>query len=237
MKIAICITTRNRPEVFARAIAMQRVYLPKQAKIFVVDDNSSTPMKKLFPTYGDEEWFYSTRQLGIPRAKNKCLAMADSWGADQIFLFDDDCWPIKRGWETPYIRSKEPHLMYQFKLPNKAKNDMRELYRDDKIVAYSHTRGAMIYVDKTVLRKVGGLDPSYGLGMYEHADWTTRIHNAGLTTHRAMDIPGSWNYLYCLDENGEVESSIPDDVRKTSVKQNGPTYLKAKNSAEYKEYR
>lgn len=237
MKIAICITTRNRPDIFSYSIANQRIHKPHEAKIFVVDDHSDVPVSRNNPQFDDEEWYYAPRQMGIPNAKNKCLAMAVEWGAEEIFLFDDDCWPIARNWHRPYINHPEPHLMYQFKLKNKGVKDMRELYRDEQTVAYSHTRGAMIYVNKVVLDTVGGLDTEYGLGMYEHPDWTNRIHNAGLTTYRAMDVPNSSKYLYCLDEFGAAVSSIPDIDRQSGKIHNSKTYLKSKTSKEYKEYR
>lgn len=169
---------------------------------------------------------------GVAATKNKCLSKLDS--CDHIFLFDDDTYPIAHRWWIPYIESGENHLMYQFKLPGKPTSDMSELYRDDKIVSYTHTRGAMLYITKKVLKTVGGLDTRYRNG-FEHPDWTNRIHNAGLTTHRAMDVPGSDRLLYCLDQDGKVESSIKKDVAQR-VK-NYQLYKKQWRSKEYMEYK
>lgn len=169
---------------------------------------------------------------GVAVTKNKLLALLD--GCDHIFLFDDDTRPLVDGWWIPYVEHKEPHLMYQFKLPGKPESDMSELYRDEKTVAYSHTRGAMIYIDRKVLDVVGGMDTRYYNG-FEHPDWTNRIHNAGLTTHRAMDVPDSHELLYCLDQDGEIKSSIPRSSA-NRVK-NASLYRKSKNSSEYKEFR
>ena len=169
---------------------------------------------------------------GVAATKNRLLAQLDD--CDHIFLFDDDTYPIAPGWWKPYVESKEPHLVYQFKLPGKPKSDMRELYRDEDIVAYSHTRGAMLYIERRVLDVVGGMDTRYNNG-YEHPDWTNRIHNAGLTTLRAMDVPGSDKLLYCLDQDGKVESSIKKD--RISMLENRRLYLKSLGSKEYKEYR
>lgn len=168
---------------------------------------------------------------GIPASKNKCLNYLHENECDHIFLFDDDTFPIADDWWRPYVESKEPHLMYQFKLPGRGPKDMTELYRDDKTVAYSHTRGAMLYVERRVLDVVGGMDTDYGLGMYEHTDWTNRIHNAGLTTHRAMDVPGSDKLLYCFDQDSAVESSIKE------LRGNHKLYVKNRWSKEFKEFR
>lgn len=174
--------------------------------------------------------FKDTSHFGVAHAKNRLLDQLQY--CDHIMLFDDDCWPIKKDWWKFYVEHKEPHLMYQFKLPSKPASDMQELYRDDKTVAYSHTRGAMLYIEGRVLDVVGGMDAAYGLAGYEHPDWTSRIHNAGLTTYRAMDVPNSHELLYCLDQDGLVESSIPK-----GHKGNYELYRKSKTSSEYKEFR
>lgn len=225
--IGIGITTRNRREVFAKTLTMVVRFMPKDAKLVVVDDASDVPLKS--STYRFEE------NVGVARAKNKCLELLDD--CHHIFLFDDDCHPIKEDWWKPYVHSKENHLMYQFKLPYKPHSDMSEVFRDGEVVAYTHTRGSMLYVKRRVLDVVGGMDTRYGLGMYEHTDWTNRIHNAGLTRYRAMDVPGSNELLYCLDQDQHVASAIPDSVRKRNMLANRKLYHASKTSNEFKEYK
>lgn len=216
MKIAVGITTRNREHVLNKALAQHRKYTPDDIYIYVLEDR---------------------KPMGIPAAKNKCLKMAYEWGADHIFLFDDDTWPIAHDWWKPYVEHKEPHLMYQFKLPESPMDDMLAIYRDKNTIAYTRTRGCMLYVERRVLDVVGGMDTDYGLGMYEHTDWTNRIHNAGLTTHRAMDVPNSKELLYCLDQDGLAKSSIATVTRNKQMIKNHRLYNKSKKSKEYKEFR
>lgn len=225
-KIGIGITTRNRPEIFAKTRQEIRKYAPRNSKLVIVDDASDVPV--VGATFRFE------KNAGIAAAKNKALEFLDD--CDHIFLFDDDTYPLMFNWHKSYVDSPEPHLMYQFKLPSKSENDMRELYRDDSVVAYSHTRGCMLYIKKIVLEVVGGMDTRYFV-MSEHTDWTNRIHNAGLTTHRAMDVVGSDKLLYCLDQDGAVETTIPSFVRIRNVKRNRPLYLASKTSRELKEYK
>lgn len=186
--------------------------------------------KGLIPEGADFIIVNDAAHFGVAHSKNELLRQLQY--CDHIFLFDDDTYPIAPNWWRPYIEHPEPHLMYQFKLPSKPADDMRELYRDETTVAYSHTRGAMIYIERRVLDVVGGMDTAYGLAGYEHPDWTNRIHNAGLTTHRAMDVPNSDHLLYCLDQDGLVESSIPG-----TNKPNHELYRRSKLSREYKEYK
>lgn len=212
--IGIGISTTPNRSILSDTINAFYQFMPQEAKLVIELDKKYT---------------------GVAATKNRLLAELDD--CEHIFLFDDDCYPIADEWWLSYIEAEQPHLMYQFKLPGKSKTDMQELYRDDKIVAYSHTRGAMIYIERQVLDIVGGFDEAYGQAMFEHPDFTNRIHNAGLTTYRAMDVPNSHELLYCLDQDGEIESSIPVSVRIKNNAKNRFLYHTNKTSKEYKAYK
>lgn len=232
MKIAVCITTKDRPEVFDKTYSMVTKYLPSNAKRFIVDDGSHEPIIKTGVRGHRFE-----KSVGIPRAKNKCLQLAYEWGADHIFLFDDDCYPIAEDWWSPYVESREPHLMYIFTGFGNQTKGIKELYRDDKIVAYDHLRGCMLYADRRVLDVVGGMDTDFTNGMYEHSDWTNRIHNAGLTTFRVMDVPNSSRLIYSMDEHQEVVSTFTPAERLLMIRKNKPMKIKKSHSKDYKEFR
>jgi glycosyltransferase involved in cell wall biosynthesis len=205
MKIAVCITTRNRPDAFAKSYQQIKKYMPVgdariQSKLFVVDDASDEP-------YADADFRFDER-AGIARAKNKCLELSMKWGANHIFLFDDDCYPKKDGWWIDYVYHNEPHLMYIFTSYGGQKRLVNELYRDDKTVVYDHVRGCMLYYDRKCIETVGGFDPVFGHGYFEHRNLTERIHNAGLTTHLIMDVPNSHELIHSMDEWEEVKSTF-----------------------------
>jgi len=233
MKIAICVTTRNRHGAFIRSTGMNEMYLPKgigvDSRIFVIDDASMT-------NYSAANYRFDER-VGIPRAKNKCLELAYEWGADHIFLFDDDTYPVKEGWWKPYVEHPAPHLSYIFTDKGNQRSIVREIYRDDKTVAYNHVRGCMLYVERRVLDVVGGFDTNFGLGYGEHADWTNRIHNAGLTAYRVMDVVDSNKLIYSMDEFQEVGSTFPLQERLERLRVNRRYRRMKGNAKEYREFR
>lgn len=194
--------------------------MPKNAKLVVVDDASEVPVP--------EATFRFDVNVGVATAKNKCLELAE--GADFIYLLDDDV-RIKDNtvWQK-YIDSGENCLMYQFKLPNKPKTDMSILCQDDRLTSYSHTRGCFIFLTSRVLEVVGGFDTRF-YNQIEHADYVNRIHNAGLTKYRAADLTNSHNLLYCLDQDGKVESSIKD------ARPDYKLYNRQRKSKEYRAYK
>lgn len=205
-------TTPNRT-ILKDTFPEWQKYLPKGAKLIIENDTEFT---------------------GVSATKNRLLSQLH--GCDHIFLADDDVKPLVKDWYLPYINASAKHLLYQFKLPTKPSVDMQEIYRDDKIVSYTHTRGAFIYIHRDVLNVVGGFDEAYTFG-YEHVDYSNRIHNAGLTAFRAMDVVDSDKLLYCYDQDSQIESSVPDSVRRRNLVKHRGLYHKSKTSREYKEFR
>lgn len=243
MKIGIGITTRGRDKYLERSLLKHLKHLPPNANIVVVEDGSNAP--KIF---NDNIKYFTFREnVGIPKAKNKCLELLED--CEHIFLFDDDIWPITEDWWLPYVESPEAHLSYCWSdiRPGMYGNAHyysigKRLYEDDKLFSFSHPRGQMLYIDaKKVLLRVGGFDPAYGKGMVEHVDWSWRIHNAGLSTWKNQDVIGSEDLFYSIDENQNNEpdfvTTISDEMR-TVIDQNNQRILHAKgDSSEYIEYR
>ncbi|POP44937.1 glycosyltransferase [Superficieibacter electus] len=217
-RIGVCITTHNRPEVLKRAIEQHLKYLPVGALVVVIDDGSAP-----VATVPDGvQLIRHDASLGIVASKNTSLAVLMDAGCEHLFLWDDDAWPIAGDWHLPYIESPEPHLSYQFldlAGPRKL-NDLAVLYRDDQHVAYTGQRGVMLYYHRSAIERVGGFDPVYGRGMYEHSDLALRIHNAGLTTWAYADVAGSEKLIHSMDEHEEVTRSVSRPDREALVARN-----------------
>lgn len=192
-KIGIGITTHNRPQFLKQCLENIKKHTP-EAYIVVVDDASKEPVTEA--TYRFEN------NVGIARAKNKCLELLYKADCDYLFLFDDDTWALQDEWYLPYINSGEPHLMYIFQdfAGGNGLNDTAVLYKDSKITAYSHARGCMLYITRECLDKVGGMDEEFGRWGYEHPAWSDRIFNSGFTSFKYMDVSNSKGLFYSDDE-------------------------------------
>ncbi|WP_342337625.1 glycosyltransferase family 2 protein [Citrobacter freundii] len=217
-RIGIAITTHQRAEVLERALEQHMKHLPAGALVVVIDDGS----KPAAVVPNGVQLLRHESSLGIVASKNASLTALMDAGCEHLFLWDDDAWPIADNWYLPYIESPEPHLAYQFldlAGPRKI-NDMAVLYRDDKHIAYTGQRGVMLYYHRSAIEKVGGFDPVYGRGMYEHPDLALRIHNAGLTSWAFADVVGSEKLIHSMDEYEEGVRSIPRHDREALVKRN-----------------
>lgn len=222
-RVGIGITARNRPTILANTLDQLKLHTPPEFPVVVVDDASEVPLPQATARFDEN--------VGIARAKNKCLELLDDAGCDHFFLFDDDCYPIADDWWKPYVDSPEPHLMYGFKdfFHRPRLGDTTLLYRDSRHVAWSHARGCLLYATREVLEKVGGMDPCYGLWGYEHGAWSNRINAAGLTSWRFADVVGSEQLIHSMDEYEEVGSVVPTEVRTAHLIANAPRYWGEKN--------
>jgi len=217
-KIGIAISTHNRPDTLAKALENHLRFLPSGAKVFVIDDGSTVPA--IVPE--GVELIRFGRSGGIVHAKNASLRALMNAGCEELFLFDDDAWPISHDWEKPYISSPEVHLSYQFlDLASNVKlQDMSVLFQDDHHIAYTGQRGVMLYYHVSAIQKVGGFDPIYERGMYEHSDLALRIYYAGLTSWAFADVVGSGRLIHSLDEHLNVKRSLNRAEREQQVRRN-----------------
>lgn len=235
-RIGIAITTHNRPAVLAKTIEQHLKHFPAGAKLIVIDDGSAPAA-----TVADIETIRHEKSLGIVASKNRSLEALIDAGCEHLFLWDDDAYPISDNWHVPYVESPEPHLSYQFldlAGPQKIK-DLAILFRDDRHIAYTGQRGVMLYYHRSAIERVGGFDPIYGRGMYEHGDLAMRINSAGLSSWAFADVVGSEKLIHSLDEHCAVARSIPPADRDVLEKHNRKVFESRRDSdySGYAEYR
>lgn len=228
-KIGIAITERNRYNDFLKSYNEIIKFAPKGAKIVVIDDASDIPFK--------EATFRFEHNVGIARSKNKCIELLED--CEHIFLFDSDCYPKVKDWHLPYINSGHKHLMYLFQdFPTGPQlNDSHVEYEDDEIKALSHPRGCMLYVHNDCINKVGGMRPEFGIWGIDHLEMSERIHNAGLTKYRFIDVIGSENLIHSMDEHRQVVTTVKTQQRSIELKQSFGVYEKVKGSSDFVPYK
>lgn len=232
-RIGIAITTHNRYEVFSNTLKEWKRFLPSGAVLVVVDDASEVPVP--------DADFRFENNVGIARAKNKCFELLYEKGCEHLFLVDDDTYPIVEDWYRDYVDSREVHLNYIFEdfasTATRRLNDTLLFYQDDEIKAYSHVRGCVCYYHRSVLEKVGGMDPVFGKWGYEHGDLSNRIYNAGLTRFKYMDVANNKGLFYSADENEAVMSTCLGPERIKEIEVNSKIYDSRKGLVKYVEFR
>lgn len=230
--IAVGITTRDRPQVLTETLVAFRAHSP-EIPIVVVDDGSTSPVS----VSGATVIRHGTSQ-GIPAAKNRCIAELMKLGAQHLFLFDDDTRPNHPDWWRPYVESPEPHLQHSWLhfANGKQVERMKVLHSDDRLTAYAWSMGCMLYLDRDVVNRVGGMREDFAPAMHEHIEYSQRIHNAGLTSFAFQDVPNSEHLIYAADRFQKVASSIQMKDRRAQLQRNDALLDRFAGDASYVPY-
>lgn len=237
-RVGIAVTTHNRRDIAAKAVENILANTPN-ALVVVVDDASDKPF-----TYDGVKVFRFDTQQGIAKAKNKCIEILMDANVEHLFLFDDDCWPVVAGWSDSYTENPEPHLCYLFKDRNSrgvAVDVPKTTYNDGVTWALEHPRGCMLYMHKSVVERIGGFRPQFGIWGHEHVEYSLRANAAGLTLQPFQDVCQSDKLIYAIDANPSAHpgftKSIPDKLRREENQRNAAVLEKYRGSSDYVEYR
>lgn len=234
--IGIGITTKDRPRALAQLLHAIHRYTPEPYYVHVVNDGG-VPIEN-WKDLGIDAYTENGESLGIPRAKNQNLAeLMRHADCSEIFLFDDDTRPIKVGWTKIFTELPEPHAMYIFTGFGNQTKTIRTLGKSGNLGWYDHVRGCLLYYKREVIEIVGGFDPVFGVGMYEHTDLSDRIHAFGLTTHAYMAPLNGEEYIYCLDQNREIQSNFDPKLRSEMIRKNRPIKVSRRGKKIYVDYK
>jgi hypothetical protein len=151
---------------------------------------------------------------GVAYRKNECLRNLKE--CEYVFLFDDDCFPIKDNWTDFFINSNQEHLLFLSKNLHSYKETAKN------IEFYNNCGGVFLFMKKSAIDRVGAFDEGFGLYGFEHLDYSDRI--IGKRGEYPMLI-GTENYLYALDySNPNHKSSINSNQRNDVVSKNLQKY-------------
>lgn len=176
-KIGIGITWLNRKEHLALCMEQLSKFMPENAKLHIEQD---------------------VNKKGVAFVKNQCLKELKD--CDYIFLFDDDTFPIQEGWEDLYIglSNNNKHLLY-------LNHSHVCIDYFERLKIYKECGGALIFLTKEVVEKVGGFYPHYDRYGFEHAGYSQRIHKAGFTPDGQYLCPSSASeFICCLDYDKNI---------------------------------
>lgn len=220
--IGVGITTRNRSEVLDACLRHFDQFSTIVDRLVVVDDNSEETHRERLTTALTHVSIphvlrSSDKRLGISKAKNACLAALQD--CDHVFLFDDDAWPQKEGWEEYWIKcskvNKIGHSMWLCDYPG-----LNTVIRKTGTVGsgttemsvFNNCLGVALYFSRNCLQALGGYDTSaenvYG---YEHAQMSTRAKQAGFTYNNNYVAPSNCaEYVYSIDISwGWMQKNAP----------------------------
>jgi len=196
---------------------------------------------KHISAYSCEHFLYvhnDEHYKGIAYSKNKCLEALMDAGCDYLFMFDDDCYPVKVGWEKVFIDSGLSHASLTYcewgdGKPNK--NKILKTYKG--IDFFNNPCGMMLYFTRYCVEKVGGFNPDYKQYGLEHLGLSRRIYNAGLIPNPYVAPHGAMDYFYCLDQHKAVQSNVSMREKIKMITKVRNVYQRERSSKAFIDYR
>lgn len=179
---------------------------------------------ELYENSSYEVYVYTDQErLGPGYARNQCLKYFD--GYDHIFLFDDDTYPTRKGWEDYFIQEAQAANIHYIALPDIFGGEF--LYAESDITFWWSALGCFLYQDKLAIEKIGGYNLAYNRYGYEDAARSHRAIKAGLTGSSAgwgFPVRGL-AYIHSEDVFGENPTPNIDTSEKMKyITQNQPIY-------------
>ncbi len=252
-RFGIGVTTRNRAPVLANTLRQLRAHTPEPYRLMVVNDASDDETERVLAEAQAADpalmVLNSPERLGIAKAKNRCLSALA--GCEVIFLFDDDCYPVKSGWATLYAEAIAATGIQHFNFNDSRRHRLKKKSVVDgfTIGEFEPPGGVFMVLTAQVVETVGAFNERYGLYGFEHETYTTRCYRAGLHAGfgRNLSLLDAEEYLLALDYRPQdgpfpelviprgFQSSVTQEEARRSVKQNaravakdrkgGPIYL------------
>lgn len=179
--IGVGVVTYNRPKHLELWMKQYSLFKSDEMSLLVADDSKD--------------------RKGVAFRTNEILTHFKE--CDHIFVFNDDCFPIKKGWEQVYIETGVKHLLYF-----RETIEIEKMKSVDGVDHFSNCGGCLMYLTKELIEKVGFMNRGYGFYGYEHAGYSTRIYKAGLTPHPYMVPSKAGEYIYALDYDNYMDFGI-----------------------------
>lgn len=163
--------TVDGPESHANAVMdlVDRMSLPDRVRAIRV--GPATPL-----------WvgpFVREGRHGVAANKNTGLeCLMDMSNAQHLFLSDDDMSPKTPLAIARHVLSSLDHSMVMW---GRGRLDKKSVRYERSYAEWTWPRGVLLYATRPVVAFVGGMDERFGPGGHEHAEWSRRIHQNGLT--------------------------------------------------------
>lgn len=191
----------------------------------------------------DNFWKFShnSDQTTIAKDKNKLIKQLYEAGCEHIFIFEQDTIPIKKGWEQFFIDGSNRTGVKHFVLCSKAYHDYVGYMGEDISMWHTGT-GCMMYMHRSVIDKVGYINPKYGKYGYEHAGYSLRICRAGFTPYWYCTLNGweEWVHAWDLVQTDKYIKKVnvmTQEEKDASIADNWPIFVEEHDSERiYYEY-
>lgn len=186
-KIGVAISTTgdlHRMPLLGACVERWAKALPRGSSLFVTvdgDEKAATRVARLLTDWPNTVYRVGQGadvrdgRMGVAVNKNTGIELLMDSSVGHLFLSDDDTWPLHRASLGKHTSFDSPHSMVCW-----GKSRLVGMTLDGH-ADWRWPRGVMLYQQRAVIEQIGGMDERFGLGGHEHAEFSRRAHQAGIT--------------------------------------------------------
>ena len=145
-------------------------------------------------------------RTGVSRTRNRVMKKLFDSGCEYIVLFDDDCYPIKYGWQSYLESVHKDSGLWLLTMP---KDDHKSLGVVGQVENVQWGIGAFTSLTRNAIVSVGYFNTEYDTYGYEDVAYLYRCRRIGLSLSEDADAsPVDINkYIYSIDCDPNASSA------------------------------
>lgn len=116
---------------------------------------------------------------GAPSSRNYCIKKMMDEGCDYMFLFDDDCYPIMKGFDEYCIKQAIKHNVHFAGLPNSFKDIL--ISHDDELTLWNGCIGSFSFFTRKHIETIGYYNTEYEKYGFTDPPYTYRSKKSPLS--------------------------------------------------------
>jgi len=225
-KIGVGITTYNRFEYYKKCLAS----IPRNEidELVIVNDGTDHYAK----SEDGDVVIHNDKQLGVSKSKNKAIFELIKRDVEHIFLIEDDILIKDTSVFQQYIKAAQStgihHLCFE-KIAGNEQTLKFVLEQPDgvKIGFYHNPQGAFMYINASLVKKLGYFDEQY-MNAFEHVDFAYNLitKNVAPPFWYFPDLLNSEDYLTDIKGSSEASSITNKENYKENVAKSAEYFIK-----------
>lgn len=160
---------------------------------------------------------------GPAHARNQVLKHLYEEGCEVIFLFDDDCYPTRTGWEAYFVEQHQRSGIHFFGLPDTFSAGMNGC--EGEVVYWSGVLGCFGMLTRTMVDTIGFYNTAYRRYGHEDTGYTFRAIRSGLAGN-GSGFPSpirTLGYIHSEDVYGEtLLQNLTQEEKQAYIQVNKP---------------
>lgn len=160
---------------------------------------------------------------GPAHARNQVLKALSDDGCDVFFVFDDDCYPTRHGWEAYFLEQHQKTGIHLFGLPDIFNAGMNGA--DGEVIYWNGMLVQFAMYTRKLLQEVGFYNTRYSRYGHEDTGYTFRALRSGLAGNKS-GFPSpirTLGFIHSQDVYGEASlQNLTQEEKGALIKINEP---------------